>query len=90
MNLLPVTSSHILNTTPTHGPQGTETAPRLFLSQKSQHQLKKCPPQKNVNFHFISQSKKQVPRPFPKEAMKVKAVQIQTQKQKHGQPVHIL
>lgn len=54
----------------------------LFLSQKSQYQLKGF---QRLNFHFISQSKKQVLRPFPKAAMKVKTGQIQRQKQTQRQ-----
>lgn len=62
---------------PTVGLKGLRRLLGLFLSQKSQYQLKGF--QKNVNFHFISQSKKQVLGPFPKATMKVKAGQIQTQ-----------
>lgn len=86
MNLFSMTSSHILNTTPTHSlPQGTETASvPLSLTEESIIPTKRLP----KNFHFSSQSKTQVFEPFPKAAMKVEAGQIQTQKQKPRQQVH--
>lgn len=64
--LLPATSS--TPPPPTVCLRGLKLPLCLFLSQKSQHQLKGF--QKNVNFHFISQSKKQVFRPFAKAATK--------------------